>query len=112
MLNKLIRTFVAPVSHEKFTAETVSFIHSLGRNLKVDVTNPLMLKVTREDNQPSDFSLENAYLHYLNNRLGRKRIIAHFTLSLLETDTDAIFLPKNVIPTIKDRAYLSETRAH
>jgi uncharacterized protein YtpQ (UPF0354 family) len=112
MLNKLVSAFVPPVSHEKFTSEAVAFIHSLGQNLKVEVTNPLLLKVTREDSQSSDFSLENAYLHYLNNRLSRKNIIAHFTLSLLNTDTEATLLPKDVIPTIKDRAYLTEIRAH
>lgn len=60
--------------------------------------------------ESSDLHLTNAYATYVNNRTQRKQIIAQFVLSIVEADVEGL-LPKNVIPTIKDKAYVEEVRA-
>lgn len=112
MLKKLISTLVPPATPEQFTAEAVSFIESLGRNVQVEAIEPLALKVTLETGKSSDIHLENAYASYLANRSSRKQIIAGFIQSILDVDGDETLLPKNVIPTIKDKGYVLEVRAH
>jgi hypothetical protein len=102
MLKKLLNSIVPPVSPEQFTFEAVAFMQSLGQNLTAEVVEPLSLKVTRPDGQSSDLHLTNAYATYLNNRSQRKPIIAQFVLSIVQADVEGL-LPKNVIPTIKDK---------
>jgi uncharacterized protein YtpQ (UPF0354 family) len=110
MLKKLLNSIVPPITPEQFTFEAVAFLQSLGQNLTAEIVEPLSLKVTRANGESSDLHLTNAYSTYLNNRSQRKSVIAQFVLSIVEADVDGL-LPKNVIPTIKDKAYVEEVRA-
>jgi hypothetical protein len=110
MLNRLLNLFVRPVSPDEFTAEMAAFISSADSNRKVETVEPLYLKVAVGTEDPSEVHLRNAYLEYLRDPRKRKFFIANFANSLLQAEVDS-FIPKNIIPTIKDCQFVTEVRA-
>lgn len=112
MLTKLLNIFIPPVSPQQFTNEAIALIQMLNSGMKVEVVEPLSLKVTRPDGNNIDLHLTNAYVNYLNHRRQRRAILTLFVRTMLDADIDtSSLIPRNIIPTIKDKSYVQEVRA-
>lgn len=107
MLGKLIQLFTPPLSAKDFTREVEYYVENLGLDLEPREVEPLHLEICRPGDEPIHVHLENAYRNYLANRGSRREIIAGFVNALLSTDDK--LLPKDIVPVIKDRAFVTET---
>jgi uncharacterized protein YtpQ (UPF0354 family) len=111
VLNRLLNQFVRPVSAQAFTAEAADCVKALNAGAKVEIVAPLELTAKRTaDDKPLEIHLANAYALYLKQRKQRGEIIHRYVSAMLEADVEDL-IPKNVIPTIKDKDYLEEISA-
>lgn len=110
VLNALRNLVFRPVTAEAFTEEAAQQVKGLEGDFRVEVAGPLELNVYRgAEAEPVRMQLGNAYHIYLTQRSHRKEIIQRYVQSLVSMETDTL-LPKDIIPTIKDKGYVPEMR--
>lgn len=111
MLKKLIQAFVPALSPADFTREAEFYLENLGNGWEARVVEPLHIEITRSaGDEPVQMHLDNAYRNYLGNRSARRQIIAQYVDALLSADDK--LLPKDIIPIVKDKAFVTETLEH
>lgn len=107
MLGKLLQRFIAPIPPGEFTTLVEEHIESLGNGLEPRVIEPLHLQVFRAGEKQIDLHLDNLYRNYLADRGRRQELISHYIQAMVGVDLET-FLPRDVIPTIKDKGYIQE----
>lgn len=112
MLKGILNRLVSPVTPEAFTEEAVRLIEKMGASSRVETTGPLDVKVFKVGEiDPLQMHLGNAYGMYLSNRSERKAVLERYVRSMLTVELE-LLLPKDIIPTIKDKGYVPEMRQH
>lgn len=96
----------------QFTHEFAECLRNAQRGLEVVVVKDLELKVTTADGRPSTSFLDNAYDMYRQDPRAKKDVIHRFVTARLEAITrigDGVDSAR-IVPVIKDRPWLEETR--
>lgn len=96
----------------EFTKDFAETIKKTNPNVKVEVLKDLELKVTTTDGRDSTSFLDNAYDTYKQDPSAKTEVIQRFVSASMETienTSDAIDRTR-IVPIIKDRVWLEETR--
>jgi uncharacterized protein YtpQ (UPF0354 family) len=99
----------AALSPEAFTQEYASTIRAKLPGHKIEILEPLQLRITDPKGIDSTAFLDNAYRQYQANPDAREEIIEQHARSIVEMSVDAPLLATNIVPIIKDLAWLEET---
>jgi uncharacterized protein YtpQ (UPF0354 family) len=98
----------------QFTKEYADVFRNSLRGLKVEVVKDMELKVTAPDGLESTSFLDNAYDTYKQDPKSKQEIIQRFVAAGLETiasmSQSEELDRKLIVPIIKDRPWLEETR--
>lgn len=100
------------VTPREFTREFAEALRRAGSGLKVDIVKDLELKVTSADGRDSTSFLDNAYDVYRQDPKTKADVIQRFVTAGLETIgaiRDGVDRSR-IVPVIKDRPWLEETR--
>jgi uncharacterized protein YtpQ (UPF0354 family) len=100
------------VSPAQFTHEFAEALRQAKPDLKIAAVRDLELSITTSDGRPSTSFLNNAYDLYKQNPQAKADVINRFVASGLET-IDGIrggVDRTHIVPVIKDRPWLAETR--
>lgn len=98
----------------QFTNQYADALRKSSPELKVEVVRDMQLKVTTADGRESTYFLDNAYDTYKQYPKSKDDVIRQFVAAGLETD--AGLHPSGeldrtlIVPVIKDRPWLEETR--
>jgi uncharacterized protein YtpQ (UPF0354 family) len=111
MLNRLFKIFRPEPDLSRFAEEVAESLRNKIPGSVVEIVNRGELKLTKPNASPSSIYLDNLQTNCLQNWRNRKRIIDDFLNGLLELDPEAL-LPKNIIPTIKDKNWIQEVKAY
>jgi len=99
-------------SERAFTDEYVAALRAAQPTFKVKVVKPLEVLVTMADGKTSTAYLDNAFQAVQRDPASKAEVIArHVGLMADLTDLDTAIEVKNIVPVIKDRAWVSETQA-
>jgi uncharacterized protein YtpQ (UPF0354 family) len=97
-------------SERAFTDEYVAALRAALPAIKIESVKPLEVKVTLPDGKSSTAFLINAYNDLQRDPSSRKAIIERQVASMVEVSKPDEGLDKrNIVPVIKDRAWMSET---
>jgi uncharacterized protein YtpQ (UPF0354 family) len=97
-------------SQRAFTDEYVVALRAALPGVKVESVKPLEVKVTLPDGKSSTAFLTNAYNDLQRDPSSRKAIIERQVASMVEVSKpDEGLDQRNIVPVIKDRAWMSET---
>jgi uncharacterized protein YtpQ (UPF0354 family) len=101
----------AALSKEAFTREYVSVLGAALPGHKLDIVEPLHVKITDSKGATSSAFLDNAYSQYESDPDSRQDIIEQHVAARVEAEAEPEPLnPANIIPVIKDRAWLEEVK--
>lgn len=100
------------LSPAQFTEEYARALRKAAPKLRVEVVEPLQIKVDSEASGEHTTYLDNAYGLYKRDPQAKDEIIRNYVVSSLETFTaDTAPVDRSrVVPVIKDRAWLEEIR--
>ncbi len=100
------------VTPREFTREFAEAFRKASPGLKVSIVKDLELKVTSTDGRDSTSFLDNAYDMYKQDPKAKADVIRRFVAAGLETiDTVRDEVDRTrIVPVIKDRPWLEETR--
>jgi uncharacterized protein YtpQ (UPF0354 family) len=105
-------TALAALSPEAFTKEYVSLLRAALPGHQIEIIKPLEVRVRDAEGGTSSAFLDNAYNQYNADPDARQEILERHAASIAETlRNSAPLAPENIVPIIKDRAWLNETRA-
>ena len=104
---------LAALSKEAYTREYATVMRAAIPGLKVEIVEPLHLRVTHPDGTDSTAFLDNAYREYLSDPDARQELIERRVAAWAESiaSENAPLDPKNIVPIIKDRAWVEEAMA-
>jgi uncharacterized protein YtpQ (UPF0354 family) len=106
------QTALAALSAEAFTKEYVSLLRAALPSHTIEIVKPLEVLVSDSGGARSRAFLDNAYSQYLADPDARQEVLERHVASIAESARDVAPLsPKNIVPIVKDRAWLEETRA-
>lgn len=101
----------APASRA-FTDAYVAALRAAQPTFKVEIVKPLEVRVTMADGVVSTAYLDNAYQAVQRDPASQAEVIArHVGMMANLDDTGTGIEVKNIVPVIKDRAWVSETQA-
>lgn len=100
------------LSERQFTEEFARALRKASPGIRVEIIEPLVLKVTAPDREESTAFLDNAYTSYKQAPAEKKDVIARYVASSLETLSarDAAVDESRIVPVVKDRGWLEDTR--
>jgi hypothetical protein len=100
------------MTREEFTREFAELLRQERPELKVAIVGDLELKVTSADGRDSSTFLDNAYNIYKQDPQARAEVVRRFVAASLETAgvSQSPVDRTRVVPVIKDRPWLEETR--
>jgi uncharacterized protein YtpQ (UPF0354 family) len=103
---------LAALSKEAFTQEFATVLRAAVPGHKVDIVEPLHLRITHPDGTDSTAYLDNAFKEYQSDPDARQELIERRVAAWVESiDSDGVPLdPKNIVPIIKDRGWVEEAR--
>ena len=103
---------LAALSKEAYTREYATVMRAAIPGLKVEIVEPLHLRVTHPDGTDSTAFLDNAYREYLSDPDARQELIERRVAAWAESiaSENAPLDPKNIVPIIKDRGWVEEAR--
>ena len=116
LIAKLFGSPISPESHhltpEEFTQYYVSTLQVSHPELAITVAQDLELNVAREGKSDVTNFLHNAYDVYRQDPSNKETVFKKFSLSFLETLDlqDKKLDPTRIVPILKDRAWIEETR--
>ena len=100
----------AALSPEAFTQEFASALRAaLPKGHKVEIVAPLHLRITDGEGGESTSFLDNAYRQYQADPDSRQELIELRVKSVLELADTSPLKPANIVPIIKDHAWVTET---
>jgi len=104
---------LAALSKEAFTQEFATVLRAAVPGHKVDIVEPLHLRITHPDGTDSTAYLDNAFKEYQSDPDARQELIERRVAAWVESiDSDGVPLdPKNIVPIIKDRERVAEAQA-
>jgi uncharacterized protein YtpQ (UPF0354 family) len=100
------------ITPREFTAQYAEAIQKVNADLKVVVVQDLQVKVTSPNGMEISALLDNAYDTYRQDPAARTEVIEKYvtaSLEVLQDDRDNVDLSR-VVPVVKDRPWLAETR--
>lgn len=102
----------APATPETFTSTFVTVLQQSAPTLDVRVAAPMELRVKTDKGEGSTVFLGNAYNEYLRDPAAMDEIIRRYVASFGAIDDEDYYTlePSNIVPVIKDRAWLAEMR--
>jgi uncharacterized protein YtpQ (UPF0354 family) len=101
----------AALSKEAFTLEYVSVLRAALPGHKLEIVEPLHVKITDAKGESSSAFLDNAFRQYESDPDSRQDIIEQHVAARVEAEEEPEPLnPANIIPVIKDRAWLEEVK--
>ncbi|HEX4342917.1 MAG TPA: DUF1444 family protein [Verrucomicrobiae bacterium] len=99
----------------QFTKEFADSLRESSAGLKVEIVMDLQLKVTTTNGHDSTVFVDNAYDMYKQNPQSKTDIIKHYVESCQEGFANPPSVtkidPDRIVPIIKDRSWLADTRA-
>lgn len=99
------------LSPERFTEEFKAALSASLPEHFITVVEPLQLKVKDEDGAEATAFLDNAYSEYSLRQTSKADIISRYVASFVESTREAATLnPRQIVPVVKDRAWLKEVR--
>lgn len=100
------------LSPAEFTREYVKNLQSIGTGLVVEIVQDLELRISRQGKSDVTNFLHNAYDVYRQAPTNKATVLNKFALSFLETLDlqDKKLDPTRIVPILKDRAWIEETR--
>ena len=99
------------LSKEAFTREYLTVLRAALPAHKVEIVEPLHLKITGPDGDTSSAFLDNAYTQYEGDPESRQEIIEQHVAARVEAEAEPQPLnPAHIIPVIKDRAWLQSVK--
>jgi uncharacterized protein YtpQ (UPF0354 family) len=100
------------LTQSEFTQEFAESLSQARPALKVTIVRDLQLKITTEDGRDTFSFLNNAYDTYQQNPKARAEILQRYVAASLESigSLRGGVDPTRIIPIIKDRPWLEETR--
>jgi uncharacterized protein YtpQ (UPF0354 family) len=99
------------LSKEAFTREYLTVLRAALPEHKVEIVEPLHLKVTAPDGGTSSAFLDNAYTQYEGDPDSRQEIIEQHVAARVEAEAAPQPLdPANIVPVIKDRGWLESVK--
>ncbi len=103
---------LAALSKEAFTQEFATVLRAAVPGHKVDIVEPLHLRITHPDGTDSTAYLDNAFKEYQSDPDAHQELIERRVAAWVESiDSDGVPLdPKNIVPIIKDRGWVEEAR--
>lgn len=102
----------AALSTEAFTKEYASVLRAALPAHEITIIKPLEVLVKAQDGTTSRAFLDNAYNQYLADPDARQEIIERHVASIAEySNAPGPLVAANIVPIIKDRAWLEETAA-
>lgn len=97
------------LSTEAFTRQYFAELRAaLPKGHKVRIVEPLQLTVIDGEGGESTVYLDNAYRQYQADPDARDEIIAAHVKSILEISIETPLVPANIVPVVKDHAWLQE----
>src|SRR5687767_14782024 len=97
----------AALSPEAFTQEYATTLRAALPAYQVEITEPLQLRVTDANGDTSTAYLDNAYRQYQADPDARQEIIEQHVKGIAEMAVDTPLVPANIVPVIKDHAWLA-----
>jgi uncharacterized protein YtpQ (UPF0354 family) len=98
----------------QFTSEFAQELRKASPELRVEVVKDMELKVTTADGRESTSFLDNAYDLYMQDPKSKEDIFEKYVAASLETiaslQTSEVLDRMRIVPVIKDRPWLEETR--
>jgi hypothetical protein len=102
----------AALTPEAFTREYAAKLRAAMPGRQVEVLGPLELRVTGGQGPEYSSFLDNAYGEYLQNPDARDEILERRVAAALEMASDVPpLVAANIVPIVKDRAWIAETAA-
>lgn len=102
------------LSPTQFTTEFAEALRKSSPGLKVEIVKDMELKVTTTDGRESTSFLDNAYDTYKQDPKSKNDVVRRFVAASLETianmQTSEELDRTRIVPVIKDRPWLEETR--
>jgi uncharacterized protein YtpQ (UPF0354 family) len=105
------RVAVAALSPEAFTQEYVGLLRAALPAHKVEIVKPLEVRITGADGTDSTAYLNNAYQQAQSDPDARQEILERYVGSVTSSVNPQPVKAENIVPIIKDRAWLAETSA-
>jgi uncharacterized protein YtpQ (UPF0354 family) len=104
---------LAALSKEAFTQEFATVLRAAVPGHKVEIVEPLHLRITHPDGTDSTAYLDNAYKEYEADPDARQELIERRVAAWVESiASDGVPLdPKNIVPIIKDRGWVEDAKA-
>jgi len=104
---------LAALSKEAFTQEFATVLRAAVPGHKVEIVEPLHLRITHPDGSDSTAYLDNAYKEYEADPDSRQELIERRVAAWVESiASDGVPLdPKNIVPIIKDRGWVEDAKA-
>lgn len=110
LLLLLFSSAAAQLSPEEFTSEFIDNLQQMNATIGIEEVEPLQFVVTTEGGGEHKAFLDNAYDLYLQDEAALQDIMNQYAAALLESVTreDSELLAENIVPVIKDAAWLAE----
>jgi uncharacterized protein YtpQ (UPF0354 family) len=103
---------LAALSPEAFTQEYATRLRASLPGSRVEILEPLQLRVTNAQGTSSTSFLDNAYTEYQADPESRDAIIDRRVAAAVESTMEPQpLVAANIVPIVKDRAWLAETAA-
>jgi uncharacterized protein YtpQ (UPF0354 family) len=99
----------ATLTEEKFTKEFVTALRAALPDVKVTVPQPLEVHVADAEGNQATAYLQNAFNEVTRDPSRKKDVIERYVASIADAGSTPDWIkPANIVPVIKDRAWLEE----
>ena len=100
----------AALSRDAFTQEFATVLRAALPDHKVEIVEPLQIRITDPKGEDSTAFLDNAYNEYMADPDARQELIEHRVAAWVESLAveDVPLDPKNIVPIIKDRGWVEQ----
>ena len=102
----------AQISPEEFTSRFIENLQQMNTAVGIEDIDALEFVVTTEEGGEHKAFLDNAYDLYLQDEAALQEIMDQYATALLESVTreHTELLPENIVPVVKDMAWLAEVK--